>query len=381
MARSCLGIAALLALTFEPGCSHASTPEAGDAAADDAGAAVTLAVTAHVESDVAEYQCQFVSLPDSAAFLTGFSYQLSLGFHHLFAYQTDLTSMPPGGETPVDCFQGSPAPMDHARATVYGGDTASGSFALPAGVGLPVKPGQVLLLQSHLVNAGAAPLDITGSLTFSYATTDPGQHAGAFFFYDPFIDVGIGQRPSAGMRCPVPANVTILTTVGGAFSRVIGFDAFLDSPTQPTADPYYEADGLGDPLPIAGTLPLAAGSYLRFRCVYDNTGGTTEYFQGTDPATSEECILTGALLSGAGPRLRSVFGARRVRDRHGHLLADAKLRRSVPRWFSSPGSRSCRRAGRRSLLATMHHGHMPGRLWFVLGARGVRSRAVRVRLR
>ena len=254
MPRHHLGAALLLLSAVETGCFRQESKRKVDAGGDGGPLAVTFSVSSQVPADQDQHLCRYVAIPNGATFLTGFSYALSNGFHHLFAFQTDLQSMPAGGDALVDCYVGSPGPMDHARATVFGGETATGSFSLPAGVGLPVTPGQVLVLQSHFLNATAGPLDVEGSLTFDYSATDPGQHAGAFFFFDLFIDVGIAQTGQATMRCHVPSDITVLTTVGAAYSRAIGFEAFVDGAGQPpTPDPFYQAEGWGDPLPIAGS--------------------------------------------------------------------------------------------------------------------------------
>src|ERR1700721_668631 len=72
------------------------------------------------------------------------------------------------------------------REPQRGAGRGEGSLALPAGVGLPMQAGEVLLIQSHYLNATASDINAQASLSIDYVTEDPGVHAGAFFFYDPF---------------------------------------------------------------------------------------------------------------------------------------------------------------------------------------------------
>jgi hypothetical protein len=282
----------VLAVAVQAGCSSGSrgTSSAGGA---DGGQALAINTGQVVPAGTESLMCQFVAMPDAAVFVTGMSHAFSQAYHHLYVFKTDLPSLPAGSDTPIQCGSGSPNPMDHAGASIYAAELGTGSMSLPAGVGLPMQAGEVLLIQSHYLNATASDIDAQASLSIDYVTEDPGAHAGAFFFYDPFIDVGIGQLGNAAMRCAVPSDVTVLSTVAGAQERAVGFLAFDDPPSATAEDPFYQAPGWADPLPVTATIPLAAGSHLRFSCAYDNTSGTIEYLQGTDPDNSEQCILSG----------------------------------------------------------------------------------------
>ncbi len=300
--------ALLLAALAACGCStHEVVAEAPDGSIDapdaaiDAGPSITTTLGAHVLPNTEQYACTFFALPAEPVFVTGFAHTFSVGYHHLYVFETDLGAVPAGGGSATDCYAGASSPMTHARASVYAQETPSGSFAFPPGVALPATAGQVLLIQAHYLNATAAPIDATSTLSVDYVSSDPGEHAGAFFFYDPFVDVAPERVATATMRCLVPSNVTVLTTVGAAHQRANGYEAFLDPPSALGANPYYHAPGWSDPLPLAATLPIAPGSHLRFLCSYDNSGGPTEYLQGTQASTSEQCILSGVYFPELGP--------------------------------------------------------------------------------
>ena len=290
--RAVVAFLALAVGVAAVGCSAA--PGAASPAPEVASSpSVTFTTSAHVAAGAAATLCQFVVMPDEPVFVTSFTHSSSNGVHHVYLFRTDLTEVPQGGDAPVDCDDAALAPMEHARANVYATESPSGSFDLPAGVGLPTKPGEVFLLQAHYLDAGTADVDASAAITLQYTATDPGTHAGAFFFYDPFIHIAAGQVGHASMRCSIPSDVTVLTTVGSAREHAIGFEAFADPATGTAPEPYYHAPGSADPLPLAASLPFAAGTHLRFTCTYDNTEGTQEFLQGTSATASEQCILSG----------------------------------------------------------------------------------------
>jgi hypothetical protein len=306
-----LAVALLVGCSPKGGTQDTSAGDAGDAAVD-AGPSVALAFSAHVLPNTQLYSCTFVAMPTAPVYITGFSHTYSSGYHHLYVYETDLTSLPDGGGTATDCY-GQTDPMAHARANIYAQEVMSGAFAFPPGVALPAVAGQVFLVQAHYLNATADAIDASASLSIDYTTSDPGQHAGAFFFYDPFIDVGPDSEATATMRCLVPSNVTVLTTVGSAHQRAIGYEAYVDTATTPGANPYYHADGWSDALPLVFNLPIPAGSYVRQLCTYDNSSNPTEYLQGIPAATSEQCILSGLYF----PELDATFDACQGADEMG----------------------------------------------------------------
>jgi hypothetical protein len=281
--------------------NHSAAPEgpASDASAD-AGPSITTTLSASIQPNGELYSCTFVALPAQPLFITGFDHTFSVGYHHLYVYETDLTTLPPGAGTATDCYAGTANPMTHARGNLYAQEVTSGSFSFPPGVALPTTAGQVVLIQAHYLNATAQAIDASATLSIFYSSTDPGQHAATFFFYDPFIDVGPQGVATASMRCLVPSSLTVLTTMATAHQRAIGYEAFLDTPTTVGANPYYHAPGWSDSLPLVATLPIDPGSHLRFLCTYDNSG-PTEYLQGTLASTSEQCILSGLYFPEIGP--------------------------------------------------------------------------------
>jgi hypothetical protein len=192
------------------------------------------------------------------------------------------------------------------RGEIYGSQVRSGSFAFPAGVGLPLRAGEVLLLQGHFSNPGATDIDATVQLTLTTATQGITTSAGVFFFNDPFVDIPPGTFSKASMRCLVPSGVTLASVSSHDHALGQNVSAFLDSPAGPPATtPFYAGLDAANPLPLQASVPVEAGSRIRFTCTYQNLAGTLEILQGLDLHASEMCVLSGTYFPAGNPDMES----------------------------------------------------------------------------
>jgi hypothetical protein len=275
-------------------------PDGGAEAAADAGATLTFTMGAHVPAGADTYGCRYLAMPREAVSLLAVAHTYTQGNHHLLVFRTDLAAVPAGADAERDCF----APDDvmvHARAQVYGSEAKTGSFALPQGVGLPLRGGEVLVMQTHYLNAGAGDVDASSTLTITTTAVPPEQRAGTFFFADPFVDVPAGQKARAQIRCAFPNAATILAVSAYAHARATDFAAFVDPETGPVSTaPFYRAPGFANPLPLQTTLPVPARSHVRALCTYDNTRGATELFGGARNDADEACVLSGVYFPDLG---------------------------------------------------------------------------------
>jgi hypothetical protein len=257
--------------------------------------AVTMAATVAPGADT--YRCKYVAFPPAAAgastFYVGATHTYGAGCHHVLVFRTDLAAVPAGEDAERDCVTPDDV-MPHARAQIYGAQVKTGAFAMPDGVGLPLRAGEVVLVQVHYLNATAAPIDAQVSLALRTATAGITQRAGAFFFADPFVDVGPAQEGRAAMRCAIPADATILAVSGFAHARATDFSAFVDPAAgPPSSSPFYRAPGSANPLPLQGHIALAGGDHVRFTCTFDNTRGAVEVLGGPRSDADEACVLSG----------------------------------------------------------------------------------------
>lgn len=302
-------VAAFAALALAAGCSSSTSgsPAAtGDDAGADSGASlqtVHFAMQADVSAGAEMFKCQFVSLPAAAGWMVAGKHSYTPGSHHLLMYTTDLTSIPAGGDQVQDCYEGTNNNiMSHVRGVLYGGQTPTGGEQLPPGVGLRTTASQVLLFQVHYLNAGATNLhaQVDVDLTIDEGS-DITTNAGILFFYDPFIDVPPGATAKASMRCTIPEDITLVGAASHYHARGTGYGAYID----PTADqlattPFYTSTSWSSPNQLSTSMPIKAGSRIRFECQYDNANGTQEYFQGPSAANNEMCMFIGTYYPDMG---------------------------------------------------------------------------------
>ncbi len=239
-------------------------------------------------------QCKLVALPDTNSFAVGFEHDLSMGSHHIVLYRTDLTAIPVGGDVPHDCYDTPTADMLHVTGVLYGSQVPKGRVALPAGVGLPLGAGAIVLLQTHYLNATTAPLAASATIRLDTRQDGITERAGILAFYDGMIHVPAGGRAQASMSCAIPNDVTLLAVFAHEHARGAGFRAWIDEPNAPlSTSPFYTSADWVHPSPLAGPVSVRAGSRVRFACDYDNHDGTRDYYQGLSAQDDEMCAFGG----------------------------------------------------------------------------------------
>lgn len=245
------------------------------------------------------HRCQLFALPTDAHFLVAGSHTYTTGSHHMIVFRTDLKTVPPEFDGVTDCYAGGAdgnGIMGHVRGVVYGSQVPTGSTQLPAGVGLELNAGEIVLFQTHYLNASTKPLDARADVTL---VVSDGQgittKAGTLFYYDPFIDVPPNTHGArAQMRCKIPQDVTIVGAQSHYHARGVDYAAYLDPPTGPeSTTPFYTSSDWDHPKSLAAPMQVAAGSFLRYSCTYDNADATKEFFQGQSAANDEMCMFIG----------------------------------------------------------------------------------------
>src|SRR5258708_3940743 len=193
-----------------------------------------------------------------------------------------------------DCMWGNEPIMQQSKNIIYGAQKPSGAFPFPAGVGITIPAGSVLIMNTHYLNQMPDPIPTTVQVGLDTTTPDKvTTQAGAFLFYDPFIDVPANSKASSGGRCPVPADVTIVNAFTHYHYRGTKMQVWVDPmPTAPVATPFYVTTDWEHPQDFQGPATWTKGSVVRFQCDYNNTE-TTEVFQGPNAKTSEMCVFAG----------------------------------------------------------------------------------------
>jgi hypothetical protein len=242
-----------------------------------------------------DFECTYVTMPSTPGFIVGAQHEYTVGSHHILLYRTNLTSIPAGQASPAlgDCYAATANYMNTISGVIYGGATPTGEMVLPAGVGYPYSANDVFLFQAHYLNATAKPISAQVSVHFTTQTTPVQYSAGTLFFYDPFIYVPPGVRATASTRCPITQDITLISQGSHYHARGVGYQAYLDTAGTPAATPFYTSNSWASPEIGTTTMPIAAGSHIRFYCDYDNSQGTQTYIQGPSAANNEMCMFVG----------------------------------------------------------------------------------------
>lgn len=255
--------------------------------------AVAFEMTARVGPGEEQLTCQFVKMPDegSEIFISGGAYETGAGAHHFLLFRTAADMPPQTLDQPFDCNEGEGV-MRYERGFVSGGQLEKDSARFPAGLALAFAPGEVLLMQMHVVNASPEPVDATSRIDLWRADPAEVEHrVGTLRYYNPFIHVPPNGSATASMRCRLKNDITLLTAGAHMHARGVAYRAFADAPGAPPAtEPFYTTNEWEHPAYYAGWMELAAGSTLRFSCDYVNPSDR-EVFQGPS-AEDEMCMLS-----------------------------------------------------------------------------------------
>src|SRR5882724_1836826 len=294
----CLSVFAIgLAL----GCSSTRAPSAGPDPTGDAGSDaamtfehdLTISMKLTVGAGQELHRCQFLTLPnDQDVNVVAIAHRYTQGSHHFLVFATDLDTIPDDLQGQYDCVRGDEDVMKHTRGILYAAQSPSGEVPFPADVGFQLKAHQVMMLQTHYINASSHDLEATATVGFDVAA--PGStsiEAGFLVFYDPFIYLPAQAQASSAMRCPVPSDFNLLAGSTHYHQRGTGMSVWIDpSASAPTTDPFFETHDWEHAPNFVGPVPVAAGSSFRLRCEYANPD-VSEVFQGPNAATSEMCVF------------------------------------------------------------------------------------------
>lgn len=283
------------ALAFAAACSSESASSNAPPAIATSSLAMSMAVS--VPAGAEQHRCRFVKVdPAYDGYIVEMSHEYTPGSHHLVLFRTDLTDIPSGQSGDLDCYGAGSEVMSHTRGVLYASQSATGKTTLPPSVGLPIRGGSVLMLQSHYLNAGVSALDAKVDVRLAVAPRSDAikDEAGVLFYYDPFIVVPPRGRSSALMRCRIAKDIHLLTGLSHTHKRGVGFEAFVDPPSgELSPTPFYTSNDWEHPQSFDSKLDVPAGSKIRFRCDYANPSGETEIVQGQSAETNEMCVFTG----------------------------------------------------------------------------------------
>ena len=224
--------------------------------------------------------------------------QFTPGSHHLLAYRSDLTAIPSGQTGVWDCADG--AWMVHERGSYYEAQQPVSRRDLPPGVAHRFQPGEVVIVQTHYLNANTDPLDAHAELTLHTVdvATVPSE-AGSIIFTDVNIQVAPGAKSRSIMSCPVTTDIHPALLWSHMHKQGSNFMASTDdAAAAAAAGPglLYAEDDWDEPHPRAypydPPITLHAGSHINFSCDFANPNSYALTF-GQSAEKNEMCILHG----------------------------------------------------------------------------------------
>ncbi len=218
--------------------------------------------------------------------------------HHfaIFIADADASNLPfDGPVTDVGCVGAGGALVSPILAFVQRlkGDVVR----FPKGVGVSVGPEHVLLLNSHYVNVGDAPVTLDVAVNFRKAAHGSVEHhAKSFQLGIANIDVPAEGTASVSANWGVPFPMTIVWASSHSHKHTTSadVDAVEDGVTKPLVHTtsYSEPDFAYFPPP---TLRLVPGDAIRWTCNYRNTTDHVVTFGVT--SEDEMCFAVGFFLT------------------------------------------------------------------------------------
>lgn len=261
--------------------------------------------------------CRYVRMPaaragDAEVFVRGGRHVLSEGGHHYLLYRTTKTTWTDDMDATVPCGEHEGV-LGNVTTYVTGGQTPEANADFPAAAALAFRPGEILLLQGHFLNAARAPRHASVRLELRTTKASAVEHrAGVLRFYDPFIVVPPRSKARAGMTCTIKRDVTLLSAAAHMHARGRGYAAYVDPPDgPPSRAPFYTTKDGMHPTFFVGFMPVRAGSKIRFECDYESTDGRT-VVQGPSAEHDEMCMFNAFYFPAMAPEDEA------CEDMHGH---------------------------------------------------------------
>jgi hypothetical protein len=262
--------------------------------------------------------CRYVQMPSDRGVIAvpSAESEFTPGSHHLLAYRSDLTAIPSGQTNVWACSDG--AWMVHQRGSYYEAQQPLSRRDLPPGVAHRFQPGEVVIMQTHYVNAGSGPLDAQAKLTLHTVevATVP-QEAGSIIWTDVNISVEPGGKSRSTMTCTIPTDIYPALLWSHMHKQGSNFVAVTDDQAAATAlGTLYQENDWSEPHPRAypnnPPVALHAGSHVTFSCDFANPNSYTLTF-GQSAETNEMCILHGMYWPRMSATAEQCYGGKTTR--------------------------------------------------------------------
>lgn len=245
------------------------------------------------------FKCYYTSLPEDHEVAVGrFRSVMTPGSHHLILDATESAVRPDG--TFDDC--GAAAPQVDPRTLrvwLYAAQDPEHTHEMPAGVAVPLKARQHLILNLHYLNAGTKPLEVKAQVNAEYAAP-PFQRAGAFVTFNTQIAIPPRGTQTVSGTCTAPAGARFFTMSTHSHRFTTSAAVSLVRGGQPQA--LLATKDWEHPSVMSWTEPyltLGQGDAIRYECSYKNDGDQTIRV-GESAAKDEMCMAVGYYFPATG---------------------------------------------------------------------------------
>ena len=257
-------------------------------------------------------RCQYAQMPLDRGIVAvpAVESHYTPGSHHLLAYRTDLNNIPLGQDGDWECYSGGF--LQHNRGSYYEAQEPDSYRELPPGIAHKFEPGEVVILQTHYVNASTEALDAHVALTLH--TVNPAeveQEAGSIIFSNTNISVPPHGKQRVTMTCKIPFDIHPAQLWSHMHKWGTRFVATTDDSEAAVAlgDSLYTELSWNEPKPRTyphdPPITIRAGKTITFSCDFENdTNNTLKY--GDSAVTNEMCLLHGTYW----PRMAMSAGER-----------------------------------------------------------------------
>jgi hypothetical protein len=281
-----LMVVALAGCTSGPGASgddDDDTADAGggggiDAAPGDPSLVPFTIEPFDVEGGSERQVCKVVNIPDGVTIDVVKLTSTMVGeSHHFNAYKVlDADQFAPAtpAEAAVHDCEPASGQLDGTAAYFYGASLPEKTLELPAEVAFHFEPGQRIVLEQHVINAGDGVTQ--GGVSFELHGAAPGAtiahraDIGWFGNWSFFLQSGTS---SSTTMCAVDYPIEIFGLASHTHSLGVNFE--ISTMTAQGTQSVYESTDWRHPLyqTYAPTLVLEAGDALQWTCTWNNTSG------------------------------------------------------------------------------------------------------------
>lgn len=272
-------------------------------AAPPEGAGLQLAMNETLAPGEEATYCQAFVMPDDGRYeVAKFEHRYSEGSHHMLVFRTDLTADEATDMMqPYDCET-----INFTFPVAYAAQSAEGEQAFPDGVALFFEPGEVLLVQSHYLNATTEQLDTEVRVNLWKSASPAEIEAGTLFFYDWAIVVPPGES-TARMHCIIPEDITLVFAMSHMHRRGVGYDSWLVDADAPRPEGSLYATTAWEevqPTQYEPGVEVRAGQAIDYECRYRNEEGRT-IIEGPSAVDNEMCMFVGTYYPKLTPDVES----------------------------------------------------------------------------